>query len=74
MTYSELIETVSLIIENDKIKKVGLTLVYELAEPNYDNINKEVFFNTNPYSVDFKPEDEFEVLIGGILVRFTKKK
>jgi hypothetical protein len=74
MTYSELIETISLIVETEKIKKVGLTLLYELEETVYDRLNEEVYIKTNPYSLDFKPEDEFEVFIGGILVKFVKKK
>jgi hypothetical protein len=32
MTYENLINTVSVIVENEKILKEGLTLVYELEE------------------------------------------
>lgn len=72
MNYEQLIETISLIVENQKIQKVGLTLVYELNEANHKQMNEILFHKSNPYSTDFIPSDEFEVTIGGILVKFIK--
>lgn len=74
MKYDDLINTVSLIVDNDKIFKNGLTLVYELNESQHNSINEEVFKKANPYSTNFKPTDEFEVNVGGILVKFVKLK
>lgn len=72
MSYEELIETVSLIVENEKIQKVGLTLFYELPEDQHNAINHALFLKTNPYSTKFEPSDEFEVMLGTILVKFKK--
>lgn len=72
MTYEQLIETVSLIVENEKIKKNGLTLTYELDEVAHNSINETLFFKSNPYSTKFEPSNEFEVMLGGILVKFKK--
>jgi hypothetical protein len=72
MTYEQLIETISLIVENEKIKKVGLTLFYELPETQHNAINEALFHKANPYSTNFKTNDEFEVMLGGILVKFKK--
>jgi len=72
MTYEKLIETISTILENDNIEKSGLILTYELPEIKLDQINREIFRKTNPYSSAFVPTDEFEVMLGGILVKFKK--
>lgn len=72
MTYDKLIESISMMLENDKIEKKGLTLVYSLTEEEHLNLNLELYYKTNQED-DFKPEDEFEVEIGGILIKFVKK-
>jgi len=72
MTYAQLIQTVSLIVENEKIEKRGLTLLYELPESDLRRINEELFYKANPFSVKFVPNDEFEVMLGNILVKFKK--
>jgi len=72
MTYDELIKTVSLIVENPEIQKVGLTLFYELPQEQHDSINEALFLKANPYSTKFERSDEFEVMLGGILVKFKK--
>ena len=72
MNYTQLVESVSEIVENQKIQKVGLVLTYELAEDKLDKINREIFAKTNPYSSAFIPTDEFEVMLGGVLVKFKK--
>ena len=72
MTYAQLIETISLIVENEKIQKRGLTLLYELPENDLRTINEELFYKVNPFSANFEPSDEFEVMLGNILVKFKK--
>jgi hypothetical protein len=74
MTYEELIVTVSFLVESDKVLKTGLTLVYELTEKNHKQMNEQLFYKSNPPSVVFIPSDEFEVELGGILVKFVKPK
>ena len=72
MTYEELIETLSVIVENDKIYKKCLTLTYALDEKNHRQMNEQLFYKSNPLSATFIPSDVFEVEISGILVRFVK--
>lgn len=72
MTYEQLIQTVSLMVENENIQKVGLTLFYELPKNQHDAINEALFYKANPYSTKFEPIEEFEVMLGGILVKFKQ--
>jgi hypothetical protein len=74
MNYDHLIETVSLIVENPKIVKEGLTLVYELESKNHRKMNEHLFYMSNSNGTPFVPSEEFEVEIGGIVVKFIKIK
>jgi hypothetical protein len=75
MTYEELITTVSEIVDNEKINKRGLILVYELPEKRYKNLHGEIFYKMNPVTTIYTPieTDEFEVQLGGQEIRFVKK-
>lgn len=73
MHYKELIETISAIVENELISKNGLSLTYVLDEKNHSLINEQLFYKSNPPAAKFKPSDEFEVELGGIVVKFIKK-
>lgn len=73
MNYEQLIETLSELVENEKVHKTGLTLVYELDEKNHKQMNEQLFYKSNPMTTPFTPNDVFEVEISGILVRFIKK-
>jgi hypothetical protein len=73
MTYNELIESMSEIVNNDKIYKSGLTLVYELDDVNHKKMDEHLYYKSNPNGVDFKHSDIFEAEIGGVLVKFIKK-
>lgn len=72
MTYQKLLETVSNIISNDKIEKIGLSLSYSLPSNEFNTIHQEVINQTNPYSTNFESVEEFEVFLGPILVKFKK--
>lgn len=73
MTYDKLIKTVSEIVDNENIDKEGLCLVYYLGLINHKKMNETLFYKSNPITTKFLPTDEFEVEIGGILVKFLKK-
>ncbi len=73
MNYEDLIETVSIIVENPKIHKDGLTLVYTLNDKNYKQMNEHLFYKSNPPSIKFIPSDILEVELGGILVKLVKE-
>ena len=74
MNYEELIETVSLIVENEKIYKIGMTIVYELSDLNHKQMNEQLFYKSNPPSAQFIKSEEFEVELGGIIIKFIKSK
>ena len=73
MKYNNLIETLSLIIENDKIYKKGLSLTYKLTPEEHVDMNEYLFYlNEENKGEEFIQVDEFEVEMGGILIKFIK--
>lgn len=72
MNYEKLIETLSTIIENDKIEKTGLSLTYYLSDEDHLNLSVDLYYKTEQHE-EFQPEEEFEVEIGGIIIKFLKK-
>jgi hypothetical protein len=74
MTYDLLIKTISEIVENEQIHKVGLSLTYELPEDLHKKFNEELFNKTKEIGMNFEVADVYEVAIGGILVKFVSKK
>lgn len=73
MNYDNLIKTVSTIVENPDIDKKGLSLTYTLPEKEFLALNEKVYFTTHPYAAVFEPtSDEFEIILGGILVNVKK--
>lgn len=73
MNYNELIETISEIVNNEKIYKSGLSLVYELDKENHKKMDEHLFYKANPDSTNFIHRDIVEVEIGGILIKILKK-
>lgn len=71
MNYDKLIETLSHIVENEKIDKKGLTMSYVLSKEEHINLSVDLYYKTNQ-QMEFNPEEDFEVEIGGILVKFIK--
>lgn len=72
--YEILIETLSEIVNNEKIYKEGLTLVYEIEESKHQKLDEHLYYKTNPNGKDFIPSDVVEVEIGGVAVKIVKKK
>lgn len=72
MRYEELIETISEIINNEKINKNGLVLVYEMSEELHKKTNEEIFYNLYK-DREIIYSDIFEVEIANILIKFVKK-
>lgn len=74
MKYEELISTITEIVENDKINKNGLILLYELPESELRGLNELLFYmDEGNKGLEFQPEDAFEVEMWGILIKFRKK-
>lgn len=73
MKYEDLIETVSEIINNEKINKNGLIITYVLAEEKHNKMNEHLYYLSNPNGTDYEKNNEFEVEIDGLIVKFIKK-
>jgi len=71
--YETLIETLSEIVNNDKIYKVGLTLVYEIDVERHTKLDEHLYYKTNPEGTNFKPSDVVEIEIGGVGVKLVKR-
>jgi hypothetical protein len=74
MNYDKLISTVSEIIENANIDKNGLSLEYSLNETDHKKMQEHFFYMNNFKSEPVIYTDLFEVEIGGLLIKFNKKK
>lgn len=74
MKYEQLIETISEIVNSDKIYKDGLTLVYELSEELHRKTNEEIFYNVYKSDKEIVYSDIFEVEINNIVIKFVKKR
>jgi hypothetical protein len=73
MTYEILIKSVSEIINNDLIYKEGLILEYKLNDELHEKLNEHFYYKTDTKDeINFENTDEFEVELGGVLVRFIK--
>ena len=72
MNYEELIETISEVVNNKKIYKEGLVLLYELDESSHIKMDEHLFFKSNPDG-KFEHREIVEVEIGGAVIRFIKK-
>jgi hypothetical protein len=73
MNYEELINTVTAIVNDENIVKEGLVLCYYLEETNHRKMNEELFYRSNPPSEPFKPSNEFEVEVGGVVIKFLRR-
>lgn len=74
MNYSQLITTISQIIENEDIYKEGLTLVYELEPQNHKKMDEHLFHMGNNPTGEFEHKDVIEVEISGVVIRFITKE
>lgn len=74
LNYFDIIETISEIVENNKIQKKGLVLLYELDSHNHLKLNEDIYTRLNKTIDGFKPTETFELELGGITVKFIKKE
>jgi|688.fasta_scaffold1286776_2 hypothetical protein len=72
MNFDTIIETLTEIINNDKIYKQGLVLQYELDPETHIKMNEELFYRTEQ-TTKFEPSDLFDVVIENVRVVFIKK-
>ena len=69
--YNDIVETVSEIINNDKIVKEGLTLNYVISEHNHKKLDETLYYKTNPNGTDYEYTDVIEIEMGGINIIIT---
>ncbi len=74
INYFDISETLAEIVSNDKIKKEGLIITYELEKLNHEKLNEDFYYRLNPNGKDFIPTDIFEVELQGFVIKFIKKK
>lgn len=70
-TYNDIVETVSEIVNNDKIRKDGLTLNYVIDSYNHKKLDETLYYKTNPNGSDYEYTDIIEIEMGGINVVIT---
>ena len=71
ITYEKIIDTVSGIVSNDLIYKEGLILEYTLDEDTHKKLEETIFMKSGGVDWDeFEHQEEFEIEIGGILIKF----
>lgn len=73
MVYNNIIETVDAILESETIHMENLSLEYSLGYKNFIDLQEEIFHLFNPMSVEFIPENEFEIEYKGFIVKFKNK-
>jgi hypothetical protein len=73
MTYEDLIETFSEIINSETIKKDGLVLIYELDDDNHQKLDEHLFYKTNDRDATYEHRDIIEVDVEGFVIRIVKK-
>lgn len=73
MTYDDLINSVSAIVNDETILKKGLVLMYYLDVETHKKMNEELFYRSNPITEKLIPNEEFEVELGGLIVKFVIK-
>ena len=72
MDYNKLIETISEVVNNEKILKTNLTLVYELPEKLHEQMDEESFYKTKNES-QFQHKDEIELEVSNLKIKLIKK-
>jgi len=71
ITYDKIIETVTGIVNSDSIYKNGLTLEYRLNKDTHKKLEETIFMKSGGVDWgEFEHQEEFEIEIGGILIRF----
>lgn len=73
MRYEELLEIISEVVNNDKIRKNGLIMVYELDEVNHRKMDEHLFYKSNSKDVEFVHRKVIDIEVGGFIVRLLKK-
>jgi hypothetical protein len=72
MNYNTLIETIKIIINDDNFYTKGLTMVYSMDVEKHKKVSEHFFYKLSGDSNNnYEYTEEFEVEIGGILIKFV---
>tara|TARA_R110000868_G_scaffold176916_4_gene414973 strand:+ start:6236 stop:6472 length:237 start_codon:yes stop_codon:yes gene_type:complete len=74
LTYDDIIQTVSEMVDNKKIIKEGLTLTYTIPALNHKKLDEELYYRHNPNGGDFIHHEIIEIEIGNINVTILEAK
>jgi len=72
LTYDDIIQTVSEIVDNERILKDGLTLTYTIPTFNHKKLDEELYYRHNPEGNGFAHQDIIEIEIGDINIVILK--
>ena len=74
MSYDDVIQTITEIVNNEKIKKDNLTMIYVLNKLEHKKLHEDIFYKINPPNAEFIDLNEFEIMLNGILLVFKKNE
>jgi len=75
MNYDILIKTISEMVNNDLIYKEGLSLTYNVDYRLHRRLDEHFYYKANGKKItNYEPTDEFEVEMGGIIIKFVKNE
>lgn len=75
MNFEQLEDTLKGVLNEERINKDGLTMVYTLDSEIHSKLEEHIFFKNNPTAKkkDFNPTDEFEIDVEDFTILFLKK-
>ncbi len=73
MNYEKLLKTIIEIVKNPDIEKTGLTLVYQLPEKLHRKFEEDLYYRFIKNGPEPTSNEEYELEIGGIVVKFVRK-
>ena len=74
LTYDDIIETVSEMVDNERILKEGLTLTYTIPTINHLKLDEELYYRHNPDGDGFTHNEVIEIEIGGINITILEEE
>jgi hypothetical protein len=74
LTLDDIINTVSVLVESNKVTKEGLTLHYSIPEHNHLKLDETLYYKFDPNGKEFEHRDVIEIELGGINIIITKSE
>jgi hypothetical protein len=74
MTYENIIETVSAIVENEAIYTDEMVLEYTLPAKHHEKMDEHLFYKVHDRNAIFEHRDVVEIEMAGINIRIVKEE